>query len=503
MQKKTRQIIVILLAVLFFILLYSDYTLTFWTLTTKIIFAIVLLFGFGMTIQRIGQYDGTFLGLYIIGTKKGINFIHRLSNKYKKFLDAMSLWGTFLGFGLFSYKFLKRNAKGASFWKIIIAGLLAILFISLLMPLLSVMTLQLIKIPQITSLLSGTNPLTFSAAILTKQYLLNYNFYILLAIAIIFGFSGIMIALLVFSTYITLSQIWLSIYKYLQVINVPNSHYIPPLNVIPGVVPIIPGIDIPFLASIIALIIILIAHEISHGILANSFKIKLKSLGVLLFGAIPVGAYVEPDEKRMKKISTLKQTKILAAGPSANFLLMIIFSIPALLLFVLIIPNILTTSVVISSVQANYPANNVLSSGMQVLSWNGHKIYNISSLESAAANDRPGSTVNITTNTGSYSFIAVKDPLNASKGLIGVELSQTQLLKTTIYAKSVYFLYTLFALLFILNFFIAIVNLLPIPGLDGWRIYNINIKNKKFINLLVILIIFTIVINIIPWIFIA
>ena len=53
------------------------------------------------------------------------------------------------------------------------------------------------------------------------------------------------------------------------------------------------------------------------------------------------------------------------------------------------------------------------------------------------------------------------------------------------------------------NFFIAVVNLLPVPGLDGWRIYKTNIKNKKFINLLTILIIFAIIVNILPWFFIA
>ncbi|MCL4381059.1 MAG: M50 family metallopeptidase [Candidatus Marsarchaeota archaeon] len=497
------KIAILLLAAFFFALLYFDYSFPFFELLTKVLFAILLLVSFGIAIQRIGSFEGTFFGIYMVGTKSGIGAIQRLSRRYKGFLDAMALWGMFLGFGLVSYRFIRENSGRIGLWKILVPGLLSMVFISLALPALSVMTLQLIKIPQISSLLSGANPLAVSLPGLIKQYVLSYNFYALLAIAVLFGFSGIMIALLAFSTYTTLSQIWISVYKYIQVMNIPNSHYAPPLNVVPGVVPIIPGIDIPLVAGIIALVGIIAVHELSHGILANAFKIKLKSLGVVLLGLIPIGAYVEPDEKRMKKLGAAKQTKILSAGPSANFLSMIVFSVPALLIFMFVIPGIMATGVFITSVQQNYPASGVLSPGMHVLSWNGRSIANVSALAAAAAQDRPGSTVNVTTNTGSYSFTAVADPSNQSKGLIGVELSQTQSVENTAYAKSMYFAYTLFALLFALNFFIAVVNLLPVPGLDGWRIYKANIKNKKFINLLTIFIVFAIVVNILPWFFIA
>ncbi len=497
------KIAILLLAVLFFALLYFDYIFPFFELLTKVLFAILLLVSFGIVIQRLGSFDGTFFGIYMVGTKKGVATMQHLSRKYKGFLDAMALWGMFLGFGLMSYRFLKGNSGRIRLWKILVPGIMSMIFISLALPALSVMTLQIIKIPQISSLLSGANPLAISLPGIIKQYVLSYNFYVLLAVAVVFGFSGIMVALLAFSTYTTLSQIGLSLYKYLQVINIPNSHYSPPLNVVPGVVPIIPGIDIPLVAGILALIGIIAVHELSHGILANAFKIKVKSLGVVLLGLIPIGAYVEPDEKMMKKLSNARQTKILSAGPSANFLSMIIFSVPALLIAIFVIPVIMSTGVFVTAVQPNYPASGILSPGMRIISWNGHNITNVSAVAAAAAQDKPGSIVNITTNTGSYSFTAVADPSNKSKGLVGVELSQNQSINNTPYAKSMYFAYTLFALLFSLNFFIAVVNLLPVPGLDGWRIYKTNIKNKKFINLLTILIVFAIVVNVLPWFFIA
>ena len=56
-----------------------------------------------------------------------------------------------------------------------------------------------------------------------------------------------------------------------------------------GVAPIIPGVDIPLFAGIISIAILLIIHEFSHGILAKKAKVKLKEIGLLVFGFIPIG----------------------------------------------------------------------------------------------------------------------------------------------------------------------------------------------------------------------
>ncbi|MBU4124542.1 MAG: site-2 protease family protein, partial [Nanoarchaeota archaeon] len=76
---------------------------------------------------------------------------------------------------------------------------------------------------------------------------------------------------------------------------------------------------IPFWFWFITIACILIPHELSHGIIARAEKIKLKSVGLLLFAIFP-GAFVEPDEKQLKKSSTLKKLRVFAAGSGANFL---------------------------------------------------------------------------------------------------------------------------------------------------------------------------------------
>jgi membrane-associated protease RseP (regulator of RpoE activity) len=90
--------------------------------------------------------------------------------------------------------------------------------------------------------------------------------------------------------------------------------------VLPGINPII-----PLWYGIFALAIGIIVHEFSHGILARRVKIKLKSLG-LLFCIVPIGAFVEPDEKQMEKLKRRDRSRIFAAGLTSNIILGLIFA---------------------------------------------------------------------------------------------------------------------------------------------------------------------------------
>jgi membrane-associated protease RseP (regulator of RpoE activity) len=83
----------------------------------------------------------------------------------------------------------------------------------------------------------------------------------------------------------------------------------------------LPGLNplIPLWYGIFALAIAVIIHEFAHGILARFAKIKLKSLGILLF-IVPVGAFVEPDEKKMETTKKSNRVKIFSAGPATNIM---------------------------------------------------------------------------------------------------------------------------------------------------------------------------------------
>src|SRR3989338_7206917 len=71
--------------------------------------------------------------------------------------------------------------------------------------------------------------------------------------------------------------------------------------------PLLPGISIsdklPILSFwhwIIAILIVAIVHEFSHGIYARLRNIKIKSSGFAFLGPI-LAAFVEPDEKQLQK----------------------------------------------------------------------------------------------------------------------------------------------------------------------------------------------------------
>jgi len=82
---------------------------------------------------------------------------------------------------------------------------------------------------------------------------------------------------------------------------------------------VIPGVNnlIPLSFGIIALIIGIVVHEFSHGIMALVAKLKVKSMGVLML-VVPIGAFVEPDDKELKSTIRIKRMRLYAAGPTMN-----------------------------------------------------------------------------------------------------------------------------------------------------------------------------------------
>ncbi len=84
---------------------------------------------------------------------------------------------------------------------------------------------------------------------------------------------------------------------------------------LPGVNPVI-----PLFYGIFALAVAIIVHEFSHGVLARRWKVKIRSLGLLLF-VVPIGAFVEPDEEELKALDRRKRGTVYAAGPGSNMVL--------------------------------------------------------------------------------------------------------------------------------------------------------------------------------------
>jgi len=87
---------------------------------------------------------------------------------------------------------------------------------------------------------------------------------------------------------------------------------------IPGVNPVI-----PLGYGVLALVIAIVVHELSHGILTRLAGLKIISLG-LLFLVFPIGAFVEPDEKELQATTRTKRSKVYAVGPASNIILALV-----------------------------------------------------------------------------------------------------------------------------------------------------------------------------------
>ena len=132
----------------------------------------------------------------------------------------------------------------------------------------------------------------------------------------IYGYLGLFLSLfLMFAVFAML------IWQAYLVTTIPPNNAPSPMEAlgIPGINPII-----PIWYGILGLIVAIVLHEFSHGFLVAYHKMKILSLGVLLF-IVPIGAFVEPDEEELMKADRIKRMHVFAAGPTTNMILAILF----------------------------------------------------------------------------------------------------------------------------------------------------------------------------------
>jgi membrane-associated protease RseP (regulator of RpoE activity) len=168
--------------------------------------------------------------------------------------------------------------------------------------------------------------------------------------------------------------LWRLIYVYLFVPDIVKQIKIPPLMPLIPYLPEAFKIDFlpPFYFTywIIAIAIIAVFHEFSHGIFARRFGVKIKTTGFGFLGPF-LAAFVEPDEKNMSRKPKYQQIAILSAGTFANlilagifFLILAVFFIstyqPAGVMFNTYTPMVLNVSTIsiINNYSLSLPDNN-------------------------------------------------------------------------------------------------------------------------------------------------
>jgi len=137
----------------------------------------------------------------------------------------------------------------------------------------------------------------------------------------IYGNAGIIFCFIamIFMTFLMITTVWL-VFGF-----APEKRAVLPgpefALLLPGINPILPMEYIGYI--IIAVVIAIIVHEFSHGILTLVDKLKVKSLGILYL-IFPIGAFCEPDEEGLKKADIKPRMRIYAAGPTSNMMVVLL-----------------------------------------------------------------------------------------------------------------------------------------------------------------------------------
>lgn len=205
------------------------------------------------------------------------------------------------------------------------------------------------------------------------------------------------------------------------------------LNTGPAVIsPVLPGVEIPgsgifipLIAGWFALFIVVTIHEFGHGVVARAHKLPVLSSGLAFFGPL-LAAFVEPDEKKLKKAKPAVQQSVFAAGPWFNIITGVIMTV--LLMFVFLPLSYYMFSVDGIGVTKLNPETNPLITesdlavGDIITSIDSVQIIDFDDLSDELGNKSPGDTIIIDTQNGVKNVTLWANKLNASYPVIGINL---------------------------------------------------------------------------------
>ncbi|MBI3032683.1 site-2 protease family protein [Candidatus Woesearchaeota archaeon] len=266
-----------------------------------------------------------------------------------------------------------------------------------------------------------------------------------------------------------------------------------------GVVPVLPFTNIPglgylsFTTWLIAIFILAVVHEFSHGVVARAHNLEVKSSGFaflsVLLPIIPA-AFVEPDEKKMAKKEDIVQYSILAAGPVSNVVLALLILFVSSFVLVPLEGKILQDNGFTFEVSnETLPAyQSGLRTGDVILAVNNKPVTDYQYfMEQMQYCSVPNEPITLATAETEFTVVPIAHPDDHGKGYIGVNNIKKHVKIKDEYEQVwwtplVLWLKDLFKWLFWLNLFIGLANLLPLGIVDGGQMLKIMllklIKNK-------------------------
>jgi len=256
---------------------------------------------------------------------------------------------------------------------------------------------------------------------------------------------------------------------------------------------LIPGVTLTSASAILYFLlsipIVLVIHEGAHGIVATLEKIKIKTGGFAIFIALFAG-FVEPDEKEFDDARKISKLRVIGAGATSNVIFA--FALGAILLtnplFALILPEPLLEWFydapdgvgIISIIEGSGAEKAGLQKNDVITGIDDIPI--ITPVDFQKADLKPGDTVTVTVQRdGQLLQLPVEimpSPDDPDKGLVGI-------MRDSAFYKPVYNFIewdpqvSMFLLwLWMISFFIGIINMLPLPILDGGKFIYTIIEKK-------------------------
>jgi membrane-associated protease RseP (regulator of RpoE activity) len=256
---------------------------------------------------------------------------------------------------------------------------------------------------------------------------------------------------------------------------------------------LIPGITLTSAPAItyflLSIPIVLVMHEGGHGIVAALEKIKIKTGGFAIFIAMFAG-FVEPDEEEFEKAKKISKLRVIGAGATSNVLFA--FVLGAILLtnpfFAMVVPEPLLSifyelpdGVLILSIIENSGAEQAgLLANDIITSINGIPIY--SPVDFPSLNPGETATVSVLRDGQplEVGLTVMPSPDDPDRGLIGImrdnSFAYTPVMNYIEWNDPNVSMFLLW--LWMISFFIGIINMLPLPILDGGKFIHIIIDKR-------------------------